>query len=149
MRRRSPGESESLSIVRDRILCIRELASSRLLKRRRFCDAGAGADAEAVAAAGQAVGEGAASLRGLRRWAARASTDHWGWRRAEGARSRWHRADVLAEGTPVESLVAELDVEIAARAEEIDARGAERWRRVGLHKIKQAGAGVAWVGDGD
>jgi hypothetical protein len=33
----------------------------RVLQRRRFCDAGAGGDTEAVAAAEQAVGEGAAS----------------------------------------------------------------------------------------
>jgi len=46
-------------------------------------------------------------------------------------------------------LVAELDVEIAARAQEIYARRAERWRRVGFREIKQSGALIARIGDGD
>ena len=50
---------------------------------------------------------------------------------------------------PVERLIAELHVEIAARAEKIDARRAERWRGVGLREIKEAGARVARVGDRD
>src|SRR6267154_886515 len=124
-------------------------AEAQRLQRGLALDAGAGIAAEAVAAADLPVGQGAASLRRLRRWSDRAAAYDGSWRRAESDWSRRERADVLRERAPVQRLVAELDVKIARRAEEIDARGAERRRHIGLREIKQAGAGLRRIGDGD
>ena len=122
-------------------------SKDRPLQRRLLGDAGAGVYAEAVAAARLAVGEGAASLRWLRSRTARATADDGRGRRAERARCRRRRADVLTEAAPVQRLIAELDVEVTARAEKINTRCAERRRCVGLRKIKQAGTRVARIGD--
>jgi len=45
----------------------------------------------------------------------------------------------LGIGAPVQRLVAELHVEIARRAKEVDARGAKRGRGVGLREINKPG----------
>src|SRR5260370_957047 len=119
------------------------------LARRGGLDAGAGVGAEAVASAHFTVLQCATSLRGLRRGAAGAAACYGSGRRAEGDRSRGQRANVLGIGAPVERLVAELHVEITRRAEKIDARRAEGWGDVGLREIKQAGARVGRIGDGN
>jgi hypothetical protein len=77
------GDSEML---RTRSVSV-DLRAAENLQRRRSCDAGASVHAEAVAAALEAVGEGAASLRGLLGWAAGAASDDCDGRRAECARS--------------------------------------------------------------
>src|SRR6266478_454505 len=105
--------------------------------------------AEAVAAADLAVGQCATSLRRLRRGAAGAAAYYGDRRRAEGYRTRWQRADGLRIGAPVQRLIAELHVEIARGAEKINARGTEGRRDVGLREIKQAGARVGGIGDGN
>src|SRR6267154_3964353 len=123
-------------------------AEAQRLQRGLALDAGAGIAAEAVAAADLPVGQGAASLRCLWRWAARAAAYDGSWRRAKSDWSRRERADVLRERAPVQRLVAELHVKIARCAEEVDARGAERRRDIRLREIKETGAGLRRIGDG-
>src|SRR5689334_24460257 len=106
-------------------------------------------DAEAVGAAKRAVGEDAAAGGRQRRGAGRASTDYCNRRRAEGDGRRRLRADVLRIGAPEKRLIAELDVEVARSSHEIDARRAEGGRDVGLCEIKQAGARVGRIGNGN
>ncbi len=85
-------------------------AEARRLQGNLPLDAGAGVDAEAVAAALFAVLQCAASLRGLRGGAACAAACYGSGRRAKGDRSRGQRADVLGIGAPVQRLIPELHV---------------------------------------
>src|SRR6266851_88874 len=96
-------------------------------------------DAETVSAAGDAVGKDAASAGRQRRGAGRSAAGYGDRRRAEGNRRGRQRADVLGIRAPIERLIAELDVHIARRAQEIDARGGERRSGVRLRKIKETG----------
>src|SRR5712664_1634082 len=127
----------------------RATALQKRLQRSLALDAGAGVGAEAVAAAHLAFRQRAASLRGLRRGAVAATAgdcDRWC---AEGYGARWQRADVLRERAPVERLIAELFVEIARRAEKIDAWRAEGGRDVRLREVKESRPRVGRIGDGD
>src|SRR5712692_4440175 len=96
-------------------------------------------DAETVAAAGDAVGKDAASAGRQRRGAGRAAAGYGDRRRAERHRRGGQRADVLRISAPIERLIAELDVHIARRAQEIDARRGERGSGVRLRKVKKSG----------
>src|SRR5260370_34186543 len=106
------------------------------LRRGWLGDPRAGVDAETVSAAQKAAGKDAASAGRQRRRTARATSGHGNGRRAEGNRRRRQRADVLRIGAPIKRLIAELHVQIARRAHEINARGAERGRRIRLRKVK-------------
>ena len=120
-----------------------------LLQNGLARDAGAGVDAETVAATNLAVGKDAAAAGGERSGAGAAAAGDRGGRRAERDGCGRERADVLRIGAPVERLIAELQIQIARGAHEIDARRIESGRGVGFGEIKEAGAGVGWIGDGN
>src|SRR5689334_13988782 len=123
------------------------IAPPTRLQLRGADDAGAGMNAEAVAAANDAVGQGSASLRGKRSGAGRATSGDGDRRRAEGYRGGRQRPDVLGIRSPVKCLVAELDVEIARGAEKINARSAERRRGVRFGEIEKARSRGGGIGD--
>src|SRR5713226_8088735 len=106
-------------------------------------------DAETVSAARDAVGKDAASAGRQRRGAGRAAAGYGDRRRAEGNRRGRQRADVLRVGTPIERLIAELDVQVARGAHEVDARRGERRRSVRLRKVKKSGPRVGRISDGN
>src|SRR5712664_3115639 len=100
-------------------------------------DARAGMDAEAVAAARDAVGKHDASAGRQRRGAGGTSASNRNGRSAEGNWRGRQRPDVLRIGAPIERLIAKLDVHVPRRAHEIDARRAEGRCYVRFREIKK------------
>src|SRR5271170_2545263 len=119
------------------------------LQDRLADDARAGIDAETVSASNLAVGKHTAPAGRQRRWARRAAARDGRRRRAKRDGRGWQRADILRIGAPVKRLIAKLQVQIARRAHEIDARRIERRRGIRLRKIKKPRTRIRWVGDGN